>query len=537
VIGYGWGGSGGGNGKLTSIAYPSGAQVNYLYDATGRVTGITLNPVNASGSGTDSGVTLTVLSGLAYTGANQPRAWTWGDGVPYQRSFDRNGRLVSYPLGNPAGGGAVRTLSYDYASRIIGYSHAGAGALDQSFAYDGLDRLIDANQGGTLHGYGYDATGNRIQRKVGAQLFVNGVSATSNRLTTVQDGSGTTTLGYDAAGNIVSDAIGSYTYSARGRMSAATLGGGTVQYRYNALEQRVSKTGPAALVPTGASYYAYDEAGRLIGEYDADGVPRYETIYLGDTPVAVITQTRSGSPVTVQTQVAFIYADHIDTPRVIARSGDHGIVWRWDQAEAFGATPADDNPDGLGSFTFNQRFPGQVFDAETGLHQNWNREYNARLGRYIQSDPIGLAGGINTFAYVEGNPLSLVDPKGEQAQSGRYSKKCGRCIVIYDSDQRKGPHTHWQCPGQPQGCVKKDGTPCDGSAPPLPEVAQCLRDWGRVPQDYQCPPERSMWDRMKDILLPPPVYDPREDRMVPGSPKPYGQSTAPWYVPPVYVLP
>ena len=412
VMGYGWGGSGGGNGKLTSIAYPSGAQVNYLYDATGRVTGISLNPVNASGSGTDSGVTLTVLSGLAYTGANQPRAWTWGDGVPYQRSFDRNGRLVSYPLGNPAGGGAVRTLSYDYASRIIGYSHAGAGALDQSFAYDGLDRLIDANQGGTLHGYGYDATGNRIQRKVGAQLFVNGVSATSNRLTTVQDGSGTTTLGYDAAGNIVSDAIGSYTYSARGRMSAATLGGGTVQYRYNALEQRVSKTGPAALVPTGASYYAYDEAGRLIGEYDADGVPRYETIYLGDTPVAVITQTRSGSPVTVQTQVAFIYADHIDTPRVIARSGDHGIVWRWDQAEAFGATPADDNPDGLGSFTFNQRFPGQVFDAETGLHQNVNREYDPPTGRYRQFDPTGLADGPNGYLYLHGDPLRGTDPMG-----------------------------------------------------------------------------------------------------------------------------
>lgn len=330
-----------------------------------------------------------------------------------------------------------------------------------------------------------------------------------------------------------------YTYSDRGRMISATTAGGTVAYLYNGLNQRVYKSGPTAVVPTGAAYYLYDEAGQLLGEYDANGAPVYETLYLGSLPVGVLKQTGSAATSDISTTLYNVYADQIATARVITQQSDQAMVWRWDTAEAFGGTAPDQNPSGLGTFVYNQRFPGQVFDSETGLFQNWNREYNARQGRYIQSDPIGLAGGINTFAYVEGDPLSLIDPKGEAPQSGRFTKKCGRCTVIYDSDQFKGPHTHWQCPGQPQGCVKKDGTPCDGSGPPPPEVAQCLRDWGRIPDPAkdQCPPERSMWERLKDYLLPPQVYDPREDRMVPGSPKPYGQSTAPWYVSPVYALP
>ena len=65
--------------------------------------------------------------------------------------------------------------------------------------------------------------------------------------------------------------------------------------------------------------------------------------------------------------------------------------------------------------TISLRFAGQVFDADTGLHYNYFRDYDPWTGRYIQSDPIGLEGGLNTYGYVGGNPLRFIDPEGLQA--------------------------------------------------------------------------------------------------------------------------
>ena len=101
----------------------------------------------------------------------------------------------------------------------------------------------------------------------------------------------------------------------------------------------------------------------------------------------------------------------MNTPRLIS-NGTPATVWRWDQLEPFGVSAADENPSGLGAFEFNLRFPGQYFDKETGIHYNYFRDYDPSIGRYGESDPIGLRGGVNTYTYANANPLSVTDPLG-----------------------------------------------------------------------------------------------------------------------------
>ena len=110
--------------------------------------------------------------------------------------------------------------------------------------------------------------------------------------------------------------------------------------------------------------------------------------------------------------VYYIQPDHLNTPRVITDSSNN-VVWRWDNTEPFGNNVANENPSGLGTFTYNPRFPGQYFDRETNLHYNYYRDYDPSSGRYIEVDPLGLAGGsLSPYAYVDGNPLTGFDPLG-----------------------------------------------------------------------------------------------------------------------------
>jgi RHS repeat-associated protein len=132
----------------------------------------------------------------------------------------------------------------------------------------------------------------------------------------------------------------------------------------------------------------------------------------GTTTSAARSITVEGT--TVSGNVYYIHSDHLDTPREITNEQNQTVWKNPPLTEPFGSTPVDDDPDGDGqAFTFNLRFPGQYYDQETGTHYNYYRDnYLPDFGRYGQSDPIGLTGGINTYAYVRGNPLRRHDRWG-----------------------------------------------------------------------------------------------------------------------------
>ncbi|MCB1595649.1 MAG: RHS repeat-associated core domain-containing protein [Xanthomonadales bacterium] len=253
---------------------------------------------------------------------------------------------------------------------------------------------------------------------------------------------------YDDAGNLQDDGSISSTYSGRNRLVSTQGALAPTLYQYNAFGERVYKQGQTTTL------FAYDEQGHLLGEYDSVGNLIAETIWLDDTPIATIRpDTESHNGLTAgNVKIFFIHPDHLDTPRTIVDTSNQAI-WQW-HSDPFGTTPANEDPDNDGNnFVSNLRFPGQYFDIETNTHYNYFRDYEPQTGRYVQSDPIGLKGGINTYSYVGNDSLSYTDEYGllkwrrpawwkktkEELflRSGNKCEKCGK--KFRDNPDFKGP--------------------------------------------------------------------------------------------------
>jgi YD repeat-containing protein len=261
VTGYTYDGSG----RLTGMAYPGGRTLTYTLDALGRISQIDT---------AKNGQSQTVVSAVAYQPFGGVKGFSFGNGSPYTRSYDQDGRIATYTLGTRTFG-----IGYDAASRIEFIADTGTPANTNTYGYDALDRLTSAVTPSTPYSYGYDGVGNRLSKTAGAGTENYTYSSSSNRIATV----GTRSFIFDANGSTTNDGLNTYAYDTRGRMVQATSSIGATAYQVNALGQRVRKTNSQA-----DRVFHYDTRGRLIAETDPGGGLKREFIYLGDIPVGVV---------------------------------------------------------------------------------------------------------------------------------------------------------------------------------------------------------------------------------------------------------
>lgn len=381
-------------------------------------------------------------------------------GINTTYQYGTNGLVQNIKTTATAGTLDDLTYSYDPALNITAINSTRDGGTN-AYGYDGLDHLTSATRpagyGIADESYEYDRVGNREQPgDATAYSYDN-----NNRITQ----SPGLTYTYDADGNQTGRSDGSVLgFDADNRLISYTKGGVSASYTYDPFGRRIRK-----IVDGNATSFLWDMS-QLQSEYiGSSRQTRYATLPTWYSPVQV--QDVNG--------ILGVHGDHLEMARFLTNNVQ-GIVWGA-KNYAFGKTQFANDLDGDGTaFVFNPRLSGQYYDPETDFHYNFYRYYEPALGRYLQADPIGLVGGVNVYLYVEGNPMTFIDPLGLRGVMRTINNTFPRRYF-----PRRGNQT---ADKQAQQEYRKD---CDlvwGCPPPNDWEEYC--EWhcpNREPNPYQCP--------------------------------------------------
>ncbi|MCU7937401.1 MAG: RHS domain-containing protein [Candidatus Thiodiazotropha sp. (ex Dulcina madagascariensis)] len=455
--------------------------ITYSYDPNGNLTGWSDGTLSATQvydendrktQETVNYGTFSLSHSYTYDAAGNKRTYTGPDNitVTYHRAQDLLSRIElpnegsitynSYQWTQPTKitypGGSNRQTEYDNLlrpTRILTQDPGENPLLDYQYHYDATGNILQKATQGKTYGYDYDLlqrlteavattqpeTGEPQTETEGWQYDPNGNRTVDNlnpgswvydnndRLQTSPEAA----YSYDQAGHTISKTVGgvttSYQYNAEGRLSRIEDENQALiaAYQYDPLGRRVRKTTPIETV-----YFHYADEG-LVGELDGTGNPVRIYGYQPDS-------TWTTDPIYQKTAQGYAYYqnDHLGTPQqLIQKNG--AKVWEG-EFRAFGEVVAQ-----TGDWENRLRFAGQYFDSETGNFYNYYRDYDPTTGRYLQSDPIGLDGGLNTYAYVGGNPVRFIDPLGLVYSPGEHGQQYGS-----ECDEED------ECQEEIKGCMK-----------------------------------------------------------------------------------
>ena len=381
--------------QLSTITYPSGHIVTYNFDSLSRVNSVTVK------IGT---TTKTVVNNLDYLPFGPMKTMTFGNGIVRAEDYDLDYRLKKiYSSGQQS-----LTYSYDFNNNITNITNGISSNQTQSYGYDWLNRLKSVTSTSGNHSYSFDAVGNRKTHTSTGLTENYTYSTTSNRLSYFNTNGSGRSMSYNNNGQITHNRdYANLTYNGENRLVSYSLN--NASYQYNALGQRVSKSSNY-----GDSIFFYDEAGQLISE---GAIKEY--IYLFGKPIGLVKNN----------VLYYIHNDHLGRAERITNQSK-GVVWKANNYD-YNRTVTQNS---IGDY--NLGFPGQYWDVEKGSWYNYFRDYDSTTGRYLQSDPIGLAGGVNTYGYVGGNPVNWSDFWGLKKFQADQSCEC-RDALTYD-ERKKG---------------------------------------------------------------------------------------------------
>ena len=388
-------------GRLASTCGADGAAVSFAYHPGGEVASA-VSVAGATAYALDAAGRTARIESPAGTIRFGRCAWnglvasvTNVNGLVASYAYDVMDRVtnIAWTVGGAPLGGF--SYAYDVLGRIAARRHAlGAAAFDRAYAYDGLDRL--AADGPVS--YTWDAAGNRAAKRGGSEGDVAYALGAGDRLASWTGGA----YAYDAAGNvtrIVRDGRPTLDLAWNGQyqlVSVSTNGVLAESYAYDALGRRASTT-----TREGTVRHVYGRRWQVLA--DLDGAGRVLRSYTWGGGVDNLLAARVG---------ARAYAALTDAQGtvwgLVGAGGEVAARWTYD---AWGNVLSEEAADpALASFRY--RFQGRELSAATGLVHFRARWYDPGTGRWLSKDPVRLLGGLNQYAFCDGDSLNRSDPIG-----------------------------------------------------------------------------------------------------------------------------